>query len=92
MQECICIPVKLSSKGRYMRIHRPGHLCRVHVFAERITMHDAAHIAAGGKKAGQSQCHAWFVFDRDYRGLAMVNPISINEPDARMPWQREAAE
>ena len=78
----------LSCEDRYVRLHKPGHLRRVHVFSERVTMHDAAHIAAGGKKASQSQCHAWFVFDHDYRGPATINPISIKEPTARMPWQQ----
>jgi hypothetical protein len=30
--------------------------------------------------------HAWFVFDRDYCGPAEINFVSINAPDARMPW------
>ena len=49
-------------------------------------MHDEAHLAAGGAKAGQSQTHAWLVFDRHYVGPAIINPISINDPSARMPW------
>jgi hypothetical protein len=77
----------LCTAERYERLHRPGHLRRVHVLAERLQdMHDAQHLAAGGKKAGQSQVHAWFVLDRDYCGPAMINPISINAPAARMPW------
>ena len=49
-------------------------------------MSRAAHIAAGGKEASQSQIHAWFVFDRGYCGPATISPVSINAPDARMPW------
>ena len=49
-------------------------------------MHDAAHLASGGKKASQNQTHAWFVFDRHYCGPATINPVSIHRPDARMPW------
>jgi hypothetical protein len=84
----LLLPVDfLCTADRFRRLHEPGHLCRVHVLAERLQgMHDAAHLAAGGKKAGQSQKHAWFVFDRDYRGPATVNPISLHHPDARMPW------
>jgi hypothetical protein len=51
-------------------------------------MHDAAHIAAGGKKAGQNQKHAWFVFDRTYRGATKINAVSIYRPSERMPWAR----
>ena len=59
----------------------------MHVLAERLQdMHDANHVAAGGKKASQSQLHAWFVFDRDYCGPATINPVSIHQPAARMPW------
>jgi hypothetical protein len=60
-----------------------GHLRRVHVLAERLQdMHDAN---CTGKKAGQSQVHAWFVFDQDC-GPATINPVSIHRPTARMPW------
>jgi hypothetical protein len=77
----------LCTVERYARLHPRGHLRRVHVLAERLQgMHDAAHIAAGGKKAGQSQVHAWFVLDRDYFGPATINPVSIYHPTARMPW------
>ena len=66
------------------RLHKRGHLRRVHVLAERLQdMHDANF---AGKKAGQSQVHAWFVFDRDYCGPATINPVSIKRPAARMPW------
>ena len=69
---------------RYERLHRPGHLRRVHVLAERLQdMHDANFT---GEKASQSQVHAWFVLDRDYCGPATISPVSINAPDARMPW------
>ena len=61
-----------------------GHLRRVHVLAERLQdMHDANYT---GKKASQPQVHAWFVFDRDYCGPATINPVSIHQPAARMPW------
>ena len=80
-------PSFLFTADRYERLHKRGHLRRVHVLAERLQgMHDAAHIAAGGKEASQSQIHAWFVFDRDYCGPATISPVSINAPDARMPW------
>jgi hypothetical protein len=77
----------LCTVERFKRLHRPGHLRRVHVLAERLQdMHDAKHIAAGGKRAGQSGVHAWFVIHRDYCGPATINPISINKPTTRMPW------
>jgi hypothetical protein len=77
----------LCTADRFERLHKPGHLRRLHVLAERLQdMHDAAHLAAGGDKAGQSQNHAWFVFDRHYCGPAAINPVSINKPAARMPW------
>jgi hypothetical protein len=80
-------PSFLHSADRFERMHKRGHLCRVHVLAERLQdMHDAAHIAAGGKKAGQSQLHGWFVFDRNHRGQAAINPVSIHQPGERMPW------
>ena len=74
----------LCTAERYERLHKPGHLRRVHVLAERLQdMHDANYT---GKKASQSQVHAWFVFDRDYCGPATINPVSIHRPAARMPW------
>jgi hypothetical protein len=77
----------LSTMDRFERLHRPGHLRRVHVLAERLqNMHDAQHLAAGGKTAGQSQIHAWFVLDRNSRGPATINPVMINDPSAQMPW------
>jgi hypothetical protein len=30
--------------------------------------------------------NAWFVFDRRYCGPATVNPVSIADPTACMPW------
>ena len=46
----------LCTEERYERLHPLGHLRRVHVFAERIPdMHDAAHLAKGGKKAAPSR-------------------------------------
>ena len=77
----------LCTGKRFERLYPRGHLRRVHVLAERLQdMHDAAHIAAGGEKAAQPGVHAWFVFDRDYCGPATINFVSINVPDARMPW------
>jgi hypothetical protein len=74
-------------------MHKRGFLRRVHVLADRIQdMHDADHIAAGGKKASQSQKHAWFVFDRSYCGLATIIPISRKQPSAQMPWASSVAE
>lgn len=86
----IALLLKLSflcSQERYERLHRLGHLSRLHVLAERLQdMHDATHLAAGGRKASQPGTHAWFVLDRDYCGPAMINPVSIYQPDAREPW------
>jgi hypothetical protein len=77
----------LCTVERFTRLHRPGHLRRVHVLAERLQdMHDAQHIAAGGKKAGQHGVHAWFVLNRNYCGPATINPVSIHKSAARMPW------
>jgi hypothetical protein len=77
----------LNTEERYERMHKRGHLRRVCPFAERLQdMHDAKHLAAGGKKGSQSQDHGWFVFDRNYCGHATTIPVSINDPTARMPW------
>ena len=74
----------LCTAERYERLHKRGHLRRVHVLAERLQgMHDANY---SGKKSSQPQVHAWFVFDRDYCGPATINPVSIHRPAARMPW------
>ena len=71
-------PSFLCTADRYERLHKPGHLRRVHVLAERLQgMHDANYT---GKKASQSQLHAWFVFDRHYCGPATINPVSIHQP------------
>ena len=79
-------PSFLHTADRFERLHKRGHLCRVHVLAERLQgMHDANFT---GKKASQSQIHAWFVFDRDYCGPATINPVSLHRPATRMPWQR----
>ena len=79
-------PSFLHSIDRFERMHKRGHLRRVHVLAERLQgMHDANFT---GKKASQSQIHAWFVFDRDYSGPATLNPVSIHRPATRMPWLR----
>jgi len=77
----------LCTGDRFERLHQPGHLRRVHVLAERLQeMHDARHLEADGKKAGQSRMHGWFVLNRDYRGLATIMPVSIKHPTFRMPW------
>lgn len=56
-------------------------------------MHDAAHLAADGKKASQSQTHNWFVFDANYCGPSTNFAVSIKRPAERMPWAlAEAAE
>jgi len=74
-----------STEERYRRLHPRGHLRRVHVIAERLQdMHDANF---EGEKASQSQDHSWFVFDRNYSGPSMNNPVSIKNPTATMPWQ-----
>jgi hypothetical protein len=79
----------LTTDDRYTRLHPLGHLRRVHVLAERLQgMHDAKYLAAGGKEGSQPYQHAWFVFDREYCGPAKINPVSIYQPAARMPWQR----
>jgi hypothetical protein len=78
-----------STAERYERLHKPGHLRRIHVLAERLQdMHDANYT---GKKAGQSQVHAWFVLDRNYCGPSTNNPVSINHPAERMLWQSTPA-
>jgi hypothetical protein len=44
----------LHTADRYQRLHKCGHLRRVHTLAERLQgMHDAAYLAGGGKKASQ---------------------------------------
>ena len=87
----VALLLKLSfvcTAERYERLHKPGHLRRVHVLAERLQdMHDANYT---GEKAAQSQVHAWFVLDRDYRGPATINPVSITAPAERMPWATPA--
>jgi hypothetical protein len=81
-------PSFLFSADRFERIHPHGHLCRIYPLAERLKdMHDANHIANGGKKGSQPRMHCWYVFDRDYCGHATTIPVSINDPTARMPWQ-----
>ena len=74
----------LNTAERFERLHKPGHLRRVHILSERIQdMHDANFV---GKKASQSQVHAWFVIHRNHYGPAMINPVSINKPTEHMPW------
>jgi hypothetical protein len=74
----------MCTSERYERLHKLGHLRRIHVFAERLQdMHDANFT---GKKASQSQVHGWYVLHRDYCGPATINPVSIHAPDVRMPW------
>ena len=69
----------LCTAAQFERLHRPGHLRRVHVRPGGALqdMHDANYT---GEKAGQSQVHAWFVIDRGYCGPAMINPVSIYKP------------
>jgi hypothetical protein len=82
----------LCSADRFTRLHGPGHLRRIHIIAERLQgMHDANHLAKGGPIASQSQHHCWLIFDRNYCGCAVVNPISPHVPGARMPWADEGA-
>lgn len=82
-------PSFLHTADRFARMHPRGHLRRIYPIAERLQgMHDAAHVAKGGKKASQPRMHCWYVFDRNYCGHATTIPVSINDPTARMPWQR----
>jgi hypothetical protein len=76
----------LNAAERFERLHKPGHLQRVHIISERIQdMHDANFT---GAKASQPQVHGWFVINRNYCGPAVINPISIKKPTERMPWAR----
>jgi hypothetical protein len=36
-------------------------------------MHDATHIANGGKKSSQPRMHCWYVFDSNYCGHAVAD-------------------
>ena len=86
-------PSFLHSKERFERLHPRGHLVRYYPIAERVQgMHDAAHIAKGGKKASQPRLHCWYVYDRNYVGKPEIIPISIKDPTARMPWLDPAAQ
>jgi hypothetical protein len=79
----------LHTADRYERVHKPGRLKRVHVFAGRLQdMHDANHT---GPRASQSRTHIWCAFDRDHYGPATISPISLQQPDARMPWADNGA-
>ena len=79
----------VHTADRFERMHKTGHLRRIHVLAERLQdMHDANFT---GEKASQTQVHAWFIFDGDYCGPATINPVSIHRPAARMPWLRDRA-
>jgi hypothetical protein len=74
----------LHTADRYERVHKRGHLVRVHTLAERLQdMHDANYT---GPKASQAQLHSWLVFDRNHCGPAMINPVSLRQPDVRLPW------
>jgi hypothetical protein len=80
-------PSFLHSADRFERMHARGHLRRYYPIAERLQgMHDAKHVAAGGKLASQPQIHAWCVFDQDYCGKPEIIPVSIDNPTVRMPW------
>ena len=77
----------LCTAERYQRMHKTGHLRRVHILAQRLQgMHDARHVARGGKLGSQPEVHAWFAFDRDHYGPATINPVSLREPSETMPW------
>jgi hypothetical protein len=81
----------LATEERRERLHKTGHLRRVHTIAERIQgMHDFKHLEAGGKTASQSQDHAWFVIDRNYQGRSENVSISMKHPFERMPWDCDA--
>jgi hypothetical protein len=74
---------------RHERLHKLGHLRRIHVLDGRLQeMHDAKHLAAGGDKKGQPFTHCWYVIDRNHRGPAKINPVSLRKPFERMPWAR----
>jgi hypothetical protein len=80
----LCVSSFLQTADRYERVHKRGHLVRVHTLAERLqNMHDANY---AGPKASQAQLHSWFVFDRNHCGPATINPVSLRQPDARLPW------
>jgi hypothetical protein len=84
-------PSFLFTADRFERMHPRGHLRHIYPIAERLQgMHDAAHVAKGGKKASQPRMHCWYVFDCNYCGHATIIPVSINDPTARMPWQTGA--
>jgi hypothetical protein len=77
----------MCTEQRYERLHKLGHLRRVYPLAERLQdMHDAAHVAKGGKMASQPLTHTWFVIDRDYCGPSTIMPVSLRRPAERMPW------
>jgi hypothetical protein len=76
----------LHSSKRYETLHKSGRLARVFVLAERVMMHDVAHLARGGKTASQSQTHIWITLDRDHYGASENVPVSMANPTERMPW------
>ena len=81
-------PSFMHTHSRFAGVHQRGHLRRVYPLAERLRdMHDAKHLAKGGKKGSQPRTHCWYVFDQNYRGPATSIPVSISNPAARMPWQ-----
>jgi len=80
----------LHSAERFERLHKTGHLRRMYPLVERLQgMHDAAHVANGGKLGSQPNTHSWFVIDKDYCGPTESIPVSIDRPSERMPWARQ---
>ena len=90
-----CVAAQVAIPGHRGALHAPisarPSASRAHHHRTIQGMHDAVHVAKGGKIAGQSQNHGWFVFDRNYFGKPDLNFVSINDPTARMPWARDAA-
>ena len=85
----------LSTAERYERMHKLGHLRRVQVLAERLQdMHDAAHIAIGGKKGSQNQVHVLARLRRDGRedlaGLVEARTLSARGALRRLQAVRAA--
>ncbi len=63
----------LESEGR-SDILDGGKLSRVHVFSNRLPM--MHRDSWSGPKSTNTVCFAWFVFDRDHEGPAILNRIS----------------
>ena len=83
-------PNFMHTTERFERLHKTGRLRRVFPLSERLQgMHDAAHVAAGGKLGSQPQTHIWLTLDAGYCGPATIVPISIQRPTECMPWAHE---